>query len=347
MTRAFVLALALLATTAAVAGAQLPLFELPRVSPRASVTQRIGLTDITVVYHRPGVKGRVIWGRLVPYDQVWRAGANENTTISFTDPVTVGGKKLPAGTYGLHMIPSQTYWTVVLSYQSRAWGSFSYDEAEDAARVTVTPEEAPHQERLMYAFEDIAEDHCVLSLRWEKIRVAFRVDVDTRTVVVEHLRDGLRGLPRFTWRGWQQAAEWCVNNDTNLDEASGWIDRSIRMNRNFTNLRVKAALLEKQGATEESRRLMDEALGIATEVEINTYGYQLMGEGRIEDAIAIFEKNAEEHPESWNAFDSLADAYRNKGDRKAAIRNYEKALSMVEDAQQKQRIETILADLKG
>src|SRR6187401_3267360 len=114
----------------------------PNASPAASVSQTIGLTDIAVTYHRPATNGRKIWGGLVPYDQVWRAGANQNTTISFSTPVTVNGTKLAAGTYGLHMIPTASQWTVIFSNESGAWGSFSYDQKEDAARITATPQTA-------------------------------------------------------------------------------------------------------------------------------------------------------------------------------------------------------------
>jgi len=346
MKRAVMLACVAMTLVVTSADAQLPLFELPRVSPAASVSQRIGLTDVTVDYHRPGVKGRQIWNQLVPWDQVWRAGANENTTVTFSTPVIISGKILNAGTYGLHMIPSQTYWTVILSFQHEAWGSFSYDEAEDAVRVTVTPEETAYEERLLYTINDLTDDSCVISLRWEKVKVSFPVEVNVDAVVVRALEDGLRGLSRFTWRGWQQAAEWCVQNDTHLDLAMGWIDRSIRMNRNFTNVRVKATLLEKQGATDEAAALMNDAMSLATEVEINAYGYQLVGQGQLERAIAVFEKNVEDYPDSWNAYDSLAEAYASRGDTKKAIQNYEKALGIVDDPQQKQRIETILARIK-
>lgn len=346
MKRAFMLVCAIAASAFVNAHAQLPLFELPRISPAASTSQRIGLTDITVRYHRPGVKGREVWGAVVPWGQVWRAGANENTTVTFSSPVMVGGRALDAGTYGLHMIPTQPYWTVILSYENAAWGSFSYDESEDAVRVTVTAAPAPHQERLLYTFDDLTDDSCMLTLHWAELKISFRIEIDVNAVVVEQLRTGLRGLPRFTWRGWQQAALWCVQHNVNLDEAMGWIDRSIRMNSNFTNMRTKAALLEKQGAARESRLLMDTAFGVATEAEMSVYGYQLLGEGKLDEAIVIFTRIVEDHPDSWNAYDSLAEAHASKGNKSAAVRNYEKALTIVDDEQQKRRIETILARLK-
>ena len=138
------------------------------------VTQRIGITDITINYHRPLIKGRKVWGGLVPYGQPWRAGANENTTISFSDPVTIEGQPLAAGTYGLHMIPTETDWTIAFSKTNTAWGSFTYDKAEDALRVTVKPAASDFHEALTYDFDDLGPDSTVVTLRWEKLAVPFR-----------------------------------------------------------------------------------------------------------------------------------------------------------------------------
>jgi hypothetical protein len=160
----------------------------PRPSLMASVSQRLGTdTDITIVYSRPGVKGRVIWGDLVPYGMApgnqysdnkpfpWRAGANENTTIEFGHDLLIEGQRLPAGKYGIHMIPSQTTWTIIFSKKNAEWGSFSYDQAEDALRVTVTPVAAPHQEWLMFGFDDLAGTSATAYLWWEKLKVPFRI----------------------------------------------------------------------------------------------------------------------------------------------------------------------------
>ena len=163
--------LVLLGATPALA--QAPRLTLPDASPHASVSQRVGLTDITIDYHRPAVGKRKIRGGLVPYDEPWRAGANENTTITFSTPVTVGGKQLAAGTYGVHMIPTAKTWTVALSTVSTAWGSFSYDPKEDAVRFTVTPTPAEHEESLEYRFENPTETSTNVVLQWEKLQVSF------------------------------------------------------------------------------------------------------------------------------------------------------------------------------
>lgn len=328
------------------AAAQVPGLTGPQASPAATITQTVGVTDITVSYHRPAVNGREVWGALVPYDRVWRAGANENTTVSFSTPVTVNGAKLPAGTYGLHMIPAAGDWTAIFSTESGAWGSFSYDEAEDAARVTVKPEPAPFQERLSYAFDEPTADSVVLALRWENLRVPLEIGVDLPRTVLDSYRAQLRGLPRFGWQGWNQAANWAARNGIDLDDALAWADRSISMNRNFTNLRTKALVLEKTGDAAGAEALTKEALGLATEAEMNAYGYQLLGQKKIDEAIAVFEKNVRDYPDSWNTYDSLAEAYGVKGERKKSLEYYTKALNMTTIEDQKTRISGILEQLK-
>ena len=157
---------------------------LPDVSQLAVVKQRIALTDVKVTYHRPLVNGRKIWGGLVPFGEVWRAGANENTTIDVSDAITVEGQALPKGTYGLHMIPTADSWTVILSKMATAWGSYSYDQKEDALRVTVKPRANEMEEALEYAFEDLTPDSATLTLKWEKLAVPVKIAVSPETTYV-------------------------------------------------------------------------------------------------------------------------------------------------------------------
>lgn len=335
-----------LALAAQPAPAQVPPLQLPAASPKASVSQTVGLTEITVRWSRPAVNGRKVWGGLVPYDEVWRTGADENTTLSFSSPVTVGGKTLPAGTYGLHTIPGENDWTVVLSTQAKAWGSYSYDPKEDAVRFTATPREGPHEERLLFTLADPTDRSVAVTLAWERLRLSFPVEVDTKAVVLASLKEQLRGLPRFGWQAWNGAAAWCVRNDTALDQAEEWVDRSIRMNRNFTNQSTKADLLEKRGDAKGAAELRAKALALATEAEVNQYGYQLLGQKKVDEAIRLFEKNVKDHPASWNVWDSLAEAQATAGDAKKAIGNYEKALALTEDEVQKTRIRGVLAKLR-
>lgn len=339
-------AVAVLALAATPARGQAPPLKLPDASPEASVTQRVGLTDLSVTYHRPAVNKRKVWGELVPYGEVWRAGANENTLVTFSSPVTVGGKELGAGSYGLHMIPTEKAWTVILSTQTTDWGSFAYDAKDDAHRFSVSPEPAEHVERLAYTFDDPTDRSVTLSLRWEKLRLPVKIEVDSKAVIAKHIRGQLRGLPQFFWQGWNQAAAWCAQNDTNLDEAMAWAEKSIGLNQNFTNMRTKALLLEKKGDAKGAADLRAQAMARATEPEVNAYGYQLLGQGKLDEAIEAFKKNVKDHPESWNTYDSLAEGYARKGDKAQATALYKKAYEMTKDEAQRKRITTELAKLK-
>jgi tetratricopeptide (TPR) repeat protein len=347
MKRLFVLAFAAFVLAAAAVLAQAPPLTVPDASPAASVSQTIGLTNVTISYHRPAVNKREIWGKLVPYDAVWRAGANMNTTIAFSTPVTVGGKKLPAGTYGLHMIPTAKDWTVILSANFSNWGSFSYEEKDDVLRFSATPRPADFEERLDYRFENVGENAATAILHWEKLEVPFTIDVDTKAVTLESLKNELHGLAQFSWQPWNQAAAWCVRNDYQLDQALAWADKSISMQATFPNLRTKAAILEKKGDAKQAEELRARALKLATEADINNLGYQLLQQQKTDEAIAMFRKNVKDHPDSWNCYDSLAEGLAAKGDTKAAIENYSKALSMVKDEANKKRISDILARLKA
>ncbi|MCB1008735.1 MAG: DUF2911 domain-containing protein, partial [Acidobacteria bacterium] len=186
--------------------AQAPPLTLPQPSQAARVEQTVGVTRIAVDYHRPLVRERELWGALVPYDQVWRAGANENTVVTLSTPATVEGRTLAAGSYGLHMVPTAGRWTVAFSKMDAAWGSFSYDAAEDALRVEVEPLAAPHEEALAYTFDDPSGTSVTLSLRWGELRVPIRIEVDTPELVYQSLTRELRGLGRFFWQPWNQAA---------------------------------------------------------------------------------------------------------------------------------------------
>ncbi len=325
--------------------AQVPL-TLPLPSQKATVSQVVGLTEVAISYHRPAVKGRKIWGDLVPYGQVWRAGANENTTISFSTPVTVGGKPLPAGTYGLHVLPTEREWTFILSNVSWAWGSFSYDQAEDAVRVAAVPESAPFVEHLTYTIDQPEADSAIVSLRWEKARASLPIRVDTHEVVLASIRRDLRGLPRFSWQGWEQAARYCLQEKIDLDEGLAWADRSIALSQTMTNLVTKAGLLDLKGDAKQAADLRAKGLSIGTEAEVNAYGYQLLGQGKTKEAIELFTRNVKDHPQSWNVYDSLGEALAAKGDKALALQNYTKARAMAPEAQH-QRIDGILARLKA
>jgi hypothetical protein len=334
-------ALSVLPGMDATAQAQAPPLSLPRPSQAASVSQTVGLTEIAIHYSRPLVKGRTIWGELVPYGQVWRAGANENTTISFSTPVSIGGHALPAGTYGVHTLPSAADWTLILSKNSSNWGSFSYEEKDDALRLSLKPESGAMTEALVYTFEDPTETSVRVVLAWEKLRLPFTVEVATKDVVIASLERELHGLAQFFWQPWNQAATYALQNDTHLDEAMTWIDRSLRINENFANTATKAQLLTKKGDVAAADALMKKALPTATEAEMNTYGYLLLGQNRVAEAVAAFKSNAEKYPKSWNAQDSYGEGLEKAGDKAGALAAYKKALALAPEAQ-KARIQGIV-----
>jgi hypothetical protein len=321
--------------------------KVPDVSPAATVTQTVGLTDITVVYHRPAVNGRQIWGGLVPYNEPWRAGANENTTIQFSTDVKVGGKPLKAGTYGLHMIPTAKEWTIAFSNMSVAWGSFTYDQKEDALRVTVTPRQvSSSQERLSYRFDDPGDSKATLVLAWEKLEVPIAIDVETPKVVMASIRGQLRGPAGFSWQGYNQAASYWLKNGGSLDEALKMADRSVAMNATYQNQMTRAAILEKQGNAKGAAELRAKALPMASEADLIRAGYGMIQDKKVDEAIKLFQTAVEKHPDSWNAHDSLAEALATKGDKAAATAEYQKALSLTKEPAQKKRIEGQLTKLK-
>lgn len=358
-----ILALTMLAVclTVDVAVAQI---DTPVASPYATVSEQVGITNITITYGRPGINGRPVWGSLVPYGYAapfpgfgsgnpvpWRAGANENTTITFEHDVLIEGKKLAAGTYGLHMVPSDKEWTIIFSNNSTSWGSFFYDESEDALRVTVTPEAAPNKERLMYEFTNHDGPGAAdIALRWEELMVPFRVEIDDlHGVVMAEARNALRSRGGFGPTGYTQAANYALQNDVNMEEAMLWAEVAVRQNRNFNTLQIKASLLAKTGNGTEADAVMGEAMELANEQQLNAYGYQLMGQQRLDDAMAVFQTNVERHPDSWNVYDSLAEAYANKGDTKNARKHYKTALAKVpaNDQANKDRINGILANMEA
>ena len=327
------IAITALLATAAMAQRQTIGLTLPNASPRAETVQTVGLTEISVNYHRPAVNDREIWGAVVPYDQVWRAGANENTLISFGSDVSIEGRPLTAGTYGLHMIPGTEEWQVIFSKDTTAWGSFSYDEEMDALRVGVKPQEAEFQERLFYTVDDLTNESATLNLRWEKIRVPLRVEVDTEAVTLASIREQLKGLSQFFWNGWNQAATYCVQNDINLEEALEWADNSIQAEERFENLSTKSQILEKTGKTAEAQEIMEQALEIGNAGQLHQYGRTLIGEDRIDEALEVFQRNAKQNPDAWFVGFGLARGYSAKGDYDQAVIHMKSSLEKAPEGQ--------------
>lgn len=323
----------------------------PAPSPPATVTQGIGMSEVTIVYHRPGVKEREVWGALVPYNDgkptPWRAGANENTTIEFSTDVTVNGKNLPAGIYGLHMIPADETWTIIFSRNHTSWGSFTYKPEEDALRVQANAVSAPHEEWLSYGFEDLTPLGATAYLRWEKLKVPFRIELaGGHASILRSFRNQLRNLPGFFPQGYVAAAQYCVNNSVELDQGLQWAERGIALGGGFNAFTVKAQLLEKMGKSTESAEILEQAIARASENELNNYGYQLMNQGKTAKAIEVFRENVKRHPDSWNVYDSLGEGLEASGDTRSAIGYYKQALERNPPEAQIQRINGVLSTLE-
>lgn len=302
------------------AQAQSFILTLPRESQHAVLTQRIGISDVTVNYHRPLVKGRPIWGKVVPYGQVWRAGANENTTIAFSDPVTIEGQALPKGTYGLHMIPGENDWTIILSKNYTSWGSFTYNQSEDALRVTVKPQPGDMHEALTYEFDDPKSDSAVLTLRWEKLAVPVKIGVDTKEVVQASLHNQLRGLAQYSWFGWDDAATYLVNNKVGLDDALKYEDQSIQNEERFDNLMTKSQVLDAMGRKDDATTARNRALEMANAIQLHGYGRQLQAQGKQDEAFQVFRTNMKKNPNHWLIHNEEARMACAKGDYDNATR---------------------------
>jgi tetratricopeptide (TPR) repeat protein len=284
------------------------------------VIQRIGITDITINYHRPLVKGRTIWGKVVPYDEVWRSGANENTTITFTDPVSIEGKPLAKGTYGLHMIPGHDQWTVIFSKEHVAWGSFTYKQADDALRVMVKPQASDAHEALTYDFDDVKAESAVATLRWEKVAVPFKIDVNVHDIVQASLHNQLQGLPQYMWEGWDDAATYLLTNKYDLDEALQYEEISIKTEPRFDNYLTKSQILEAMGRKDDSETAKNAALQRATAAQLYYYGRQLQTQGKQDQAFELFRQAAKKDPNDWVVHDGTARIYSANGDFDSALK---------------------------
>jgi tetratricopeptide (TPR) repeat protein len=287
-------------------GGQSAMLNLPLISQQAVVTQRIGITDITLKYHRPLVNGRKVWGGIVPYGQVWRAGANENTTIEFSDPVSIEGKPLPKGVYGLHMIPDEQEWTVIFSKNATSWGSFTYNQAEDALRVSVKPQPADFHEALAYDFDQLKPTSAAVTLRWEKLAVPFLVGVNVPEIVQASLPNQLRGFAQYTWDAWDDAATYLLESKLNLQQALQYSDRSIQNEERFENLLTKSRILDALGQNAEAATARKRAITQANTVQLHIYGRQLQNQGQQAQAFEIFRMNVKKNPNHWLTHSELA-----------------------------------------
>jgi len=314
---------------------------VPRTaSPAAKVSQTIGISTVTVSYSRPSVKDRDIWGKLVPYgwnvqtfgagkEAPWRSGANENTIIELSHSATVEGKPVPAGSYGLFFVINQdNTGEVILSKEYQSWGSFFYDPEKDQLRAPIKIRDNAHTEMLTFDFMNMDKNSADLVLNWEKKQFPVKIQFAVDDLVLANAKQELKGSVGFTWQGYASAAGYTLQNKVSMDQGLAWADQAIAQEKRFGSYIVKAALLKETGKTDEAEKVKKDALAVATEVELNNYGYQLLGQNQHDKAIEVFKLATEKFPKSANAWDSLGEGYAVKGDSKNAITSFKKSLSM-------------------
>lgn len=309
-------------------------------SHAATVSQTIGISTVSVSYSRPSVKGREIWGKLVPFgwnvdafgarnESPWRAGANENTVIEFSHAAKIEGKEVPAGKFGLFfVINKDNSGEVVLSKDYRSWGHYWYAKDQDQLRANIQIRDVPHTETLTFDFNNPARNTVELVLNWEKKQFPVKIEFAVDEIVMTNAAEELKGPIGFTWQGVNSAATYSLQNKIQMEKGLAWSNAAVAQQKSFATLRVQSGLLAALGKTEEANKVMKEAMTMATEAEMNTYGYQLLGNGENDKAIEILKLNTERYPKSANAWDSLGEAYAIKGDKPNAIKNFKKSLSM-------------------
>jgi tetratricopeptide (TPR) repeat protein len=330
---------------------------------KAGVYERVGLTDVHVYYDRPAVKGREgkIWGELVHKgftDQgfgsskaaPWRAGANENTVISFSTDVKINGQHLPKGKYGFFIAYDPESSILIFSKNHGSWGSYFYDPKEDALRVTVKPETLSSSvEWLQYSFRAQGNNKAVLSLEWEKLRIPFSIEVDYIADQLESFRQELRTARGFTWMSWDQAANWCLQNNVNLEQALQWSDSATSINfggnREFQTFVTKAAILEKLGRNDEAAALMRTALPMANMNEVHQYGRTLLQQKKNKEAMEIFQLNHKNHPKQFTTLVGLARGYSANGDLKNALKYAKQSLPLSPNEPNKKAVESMIDKL--
>jgi len=339
-----IIAIAALAVSVAQGGtkteAQSAILNLPRVSQHARSIQRVGITDISIDYHRPLVSGRKIFGGLQAYGKVWRAGANDNTTFEVSDPVTIDGHPLGKGIYGLHMIPGED-WIIIFSRNSTSWGSFTYDQAEDALRINVAPRTTQNQEALTYGFDDPRPDSVMVTMRWETVAVSFKIEVDTPRLVEESLRKQLRGRAQFEWQPWTEAANYLLNSKLSPETALKYADRSIENEDRFENEITKANALKVLGRVDEAHAAHDKAISLGTQSQVHDFGRTLQTQGRYDEALEFFRDNIKKNPDSWIGHNEAARVAVSQRDFATAVKEMKLAAQVAPESLKAQHLDLI------
>ncbi|MES1219754.1 MAG: DUF2911 domain-containing protein [Bacteroidota bacterium] len=331
---------------------------------KASVSERIGITDVTIHYDRPHVNGREgkIWGDLVPVGYVdqgfgsskaapWRAGANECTTIEFSTPVKIEGQELAAGKYGFFIAYDPNEPTLIFSKNSTAWGSFYYNDKEDALRVKIKPVPVDKSvEWLKYDFSNETENSAVITLAWEKLTFPFKIEVDYINTQVETFRKELQTDKGFFWNTWDQAAQWCVQHNVNLEQALQWSDTATQANfggdKSFQSWSTKAQVLEKLGRSAESADIMKKSLAFANMQEVHQYGRQLLQQKKNKEALDVFKMNNAKYPKEFTTMMGMVRGLSANGDYKGALKFAQQALPLAPNPQNKTNLDNMISKLK-
>jgi hypothetical protein len=242
----------------------------PRPSPDATVIQFVGVTEVKIDYSSPGVKGRKVWGELVPFGEIWRTGANEATTITFSDAVKINGNELPAGTYGIHTIPNENEWEFIFSKDTKVDGSSTFNKDNEVLRVKAKPEEHHFMERMTFLFTDVTDNSVSVNLLWDKLKVSFKIEINTQELFLSKAREQLSWSPTF------QAAQYCLTNNTNLEEAYKWIEASCLISEVYWNTRVKAQIQNKLGMKNDAIATMEKAIALGSKMEEAPFDYDNM-----------------------------------------------------------------------
>jgi predicted negative regulator of RcsB-dependent stress response len=324
-------------------------------SPRGRVAQQIGVTWVTVDYGRPSVRGRTVWGDVVPYDEVWRAGANETTVFEASTDVTINGQLLKAGRYGLHILPTkegglsaEKGWTIIFNGDADGWGSYFYDRSRDVLRVPVTPTMTEwNTEMLTVAVPIVKRSSAVFELRWEKVAIQFEVGVDLSATITENFRRQLTGLHGFTARNYAQAATWMLDNNIESPLIDTWLERAAQGGPDYQTSMLQARIAEKKGDAEKASFHRKQAIDAATNAQLNMYGYELLQAEKYDEAVKIFVLNAERYPKDPNVWDSLGEGYAMAGNKAKAIESFKRSLSMDPPSAVRQNSESWLKKLGG
>jgi len=331
---------------------------------RATISEGIGITDVTIHYNRPRVKGREghIWGQLIPAGYVdqgfgsskaapWRAGANENTWIEFSTDVMIEGQPLPAGKYGFFVAYDPNNCTLIFSKNYTSWGSFFYKPEEDALRVKVKPVTAYNSvEWLKYEFTDQTPASAVVQLQWEKLIIPFKIDVDVVNTQLVSFRKELRSEKGFTWEAWDQAAAFCAQHKANLDEALLWADTATSVNfggsQSFQALSTKAAVLDSLGRNPEATDVMKKALPYGSLNELYFYARGLTRAKKGKEAFEVFKINYDKHPDEFLTNAGMARGYSAIGDYKKALPFAQKAKTQATGTANINTLDKMVKDLQ-